>query len=577
MRVKPRYVVVVGSTMAVMAMTGCGAGSTPSTSPTGGPVGGGSSSTAGTDAGSSHSGGTLHLTAQSAGGTLDPQVNYTLQYWQIYQATYDQLITYARVGGQQSVDLVPDLATSMPKVSDHGKTYRFTLRRGIKFSNGKDVTTKDVVASFQRIFKVSNPNAGSWYNVIVGADACLKTPATCTLQGGVVADPKTNAITIHLTQPDPQFEAQLAMPFASILPASAPSKDAGTTPIPTTGPYYFASYSPNSALVLKRNPYFKQWSAQADPQGYPDEIEETFGLTAESEVTAVENDQADWMYDAPPSDRLVEISGKDSSQVHVNPLTAMWYLALNSNIPPFNNPQARQAINWAVDRAAVVRLYGGSSLAQPACTILPPGFPGHRDFCDYTKGGGSTWTAPDLAKAQAMVKASGTAGQSVGVVVQNDSVNKAIGSYLTSLLNQLGYHATLKPLSNNIQFTYIQNTDNHVQVSLTQWYQDYPAAADFLQVLLSCASFHPHSDSSINIAGYCNQKLDAQMAAANNLGLTNQAAANQKWGKIDEAYMRESPLVPLITPKLVDFTSSRVGNYQFSLQYYMLVDQLWVQ
>jgi peptide/nickel transport system substrate-binding protein len=116
-----------------------------------------------------------------------------------------------------------------------------------------------------------------------------------------------------------------------------------------------------------------------------------------------------------------------------------------------------------------------------------------------------------------------------------------------------------------------------VQLALTQWYQDYPAAADFLQVLLSCASFHPHSDSSINIAGYCNHSLDAKMDAANTLGVTNPSAANTQWGTIDEDYMKESPLVPLITPKLVDFTSSRVGNYQFSLQYYMLVDQLWVQ
>ena len=524
-----------------------------------------------------HAGGTLHLVAASAGGTLDPQVNYTLQYWQLYQGAYDGLITYARVGGTHSEDIVPDLATALPKVSPDGKTYTFTLRKGIKFSTGKTVTTADVVASFQRLFKVSSPNAGSWYNVIVGADACLKTPASCTLDGGVVADASTNQITFNLTQADPEFEAQLAMPFASIIPAGTAAKDLGTSPIPTTGPYYFASYSPTKSLVMKRNTYFKSWSAKAAPVGYPDEIDETFGLTAEAEVTAVENGQADWMYDTPPSDRLVEISNKYSSQAHVNPLTAMWYLALNTNIAPFNNQDARQAINWAVDRSSIVKLYGGTSLAQPACTILPPNFPGHVNTCAYTKGGGSTWKAPDLAKAKALVASSGTAGQSIGVVVQNDSVNEGIGLYMVSLLNQLGYKATLKPLSDNIQYNYIQNTNNHVQLSLTQWYQDYPAASDFLQVLLSCASFHKGSDSSINIAGYCNKDLDAQMTAADTQGLTDQKAANTAWGSIDKAYMAESPLVPLFTPKLVDFTSSRVKNYQFSAQYYMLVDQVWLK
>ena len=74
-----------------------------------------------------------------------------------------------------------------------------------------------------------------------------------------------------------------------------------------------------------------------------------------------------------------------------------------------------------------MRLYGGSNLAQPVCTFLPPGFPGHVDDCQYTKGGGTTWSAPDLDKAKQLVQASGTAGQEVGIVVSDDSVNKAIG------------------------------------------------------------------------------------------------------------------------------------------------------
>ena len=117
---------------------------------------------------SQHAGGTLHLVATAAGGTLDPQVNYTLQYWQLYQATYDGLVAFQKVGGDASFDVVPDLATAMPKVTNGGKTYTFTLRKGIKFSNGQSVTVADVLATFQRLFKVSNPNAGSWYNDIVG-------------------------------------------------------------------------------------------------------------------------------------------------------------------------------------------------------------------------------------------------------------------------------------------------------------------------------------------------------------------------------------------------------------------------
>jgi peptide/nickel transport system substrate-binding protein len=524
-----------------------------------------------------HKGGTLHLMAKAAGGSFDPQVNYTLQYWQLYQATYDGLLAFKKVGGQDSFTVVPDLAEAMPQVTNGGKTYVFKLRPGIKFSTGKPVTVDDVVASFERIFKVSSPTAGTFYNGIVGSAACLKKPADCSLSKGVVGDAGTGTVTINLTDPDPELPYKLAVPHASIVPKDSPSKDAGTKPLPSTGPYMAASYDPNRALKLVRNPYFKEWSHEAEPQGYPDEIDETFGLTVEAEVTAVENGQGDWVFDPPPSDRLNEMGTKYEKQVHVNPLTAFFYLTLNTNMAPFNNQMARQAINWAVDRAAAVRLYGGTNLAQPACTVLPAGFPGHVNSCDYTKGGGATWSAPDIEKAKQLVQQSGTAGQKVAVVVQEDEVYKSIGEYVQSLLNQIGYKATLKPLSANIQFTYIQNTKNKVQLALTSWYQDYPAASDFLNVLLSCASFHPGSDSSINIAGFCDKDVDAQMKDALKTEQSSMPTADQKWGQIDQAVMAKSPLVPLFNPKLVDFVSTKVGNYQFSKQFYMLVSQLWVK
>ena len=524
-----------------------------------------------------HKGGALRLVAKSAAGTLDPKVNYTLQYWQLYQAMYDGLLAFKKVDGDASFTVVPDLAEALPTVSDGGKTYTFVLRKGIKFSDGKDVTVQDVAASFKRIFTVSSPTAGTFYNGIVGAAACLKTPVSCDLSKGVVVDPAKNEIVLHLDAPDPELPYKLSVPHAVVLPASAPVKDAGNVPIPTTGPYMAASYDPNRALKLVRNPSFKEWSHDAQPQGYSDTIDETFGLTVEAGVTAVENGQADWVYDPPPADRLNEIGTKYAAQVHVNPLTAFWYLAMNTNLAPFNNVKVRQAINFAVDRNAAVKLYGGEKLAQPVCTFLPPGFPGHEDDCQYTKGGGKTWTAPDVDKAKQLIKESGTAGQAVGIVVQDDEVNKSIGEYVQSLLSSLGYKATLKPISANIQFTYIQNTKNKVQISLTSWYQDYPAASDFLNVLESCASFTPGSDSSINIAGFCNKAIDAQIKDALVTEQTGLDAANAKWAQVDRAVMAQAPVAPLFTPKIIDFTSKRVGNYQFSRQFYMLISQLWTK
>ena len=525
----------------------------------------------------SHRGGTLKLLAKAAGGTLDPQVNYTLEYWQLYQATYDGLLGFKKAGGSGAFDVVPDLAVSLPKPTNGGKTWVFKLRKGIKFSNGQPLTVKDVVASFQRIFKVKSPTSGSFYAGIVGAKACLAKPATCTLKGGVSGNAKANTVTINLDAPDPEFKYKLAVPHASIVPASSPPNDAGTKPIPTTGPYYFASYNPNKQLVMKRNPYFKQWSKDAMPDGYPDQITQSYGLTVEAQITAIENGQADWTLESPPADRLNEMGTKYASQTHVETLTAFWYAPMNTRLAPFNNLKARQAVNYAIDRNALVKIFGGPKLATPSCQVLPPGFPGHVDYCPYTKNPGKKWSAPDLAKAKRLVKESGTAGQRVAVVSADDEVNKATAVYLQSVLNSIGYKATVKPISGNIFFTYAQNTKNKVQINVQQWYQDYPAASDFLHVLFGCESFHPGSDSSINIAGFCDKKINAEMHHALSTALKNEKAANVEWAKIDKQVTDAAPMATLFTPKHIDFLSKRVGNFVFSKQFYWLVDQSWVQ
>ena len=143
----------------------------------------------------------------------------------------------------------------------------------------------------------------------------------------------------------------------------------------------------------------------------------------------------------------------------------MWYVPLNVNIPPFNDLKARQAINFAVDRNAAIQIFGGANLATPSCQVLPAGFPGHVDYCPYSANPGTTWSAPDLAKAKQLVQDSGTAGQEVAVVVADDEVSKGMGTYLQSVLTSIGYKASVKAISGNIQFTYIQNTKNKVQIS----------------------------------------------------------------------------------------------------------------
>jgi peptide/nickel transport system substrate-binding protein len=522
-------------------------------------------------------GGTLETVANAApSGSPDPQVNYTLQEWQLLILSHDGLVGFKRAGGKEGTKKVPDLAESIPKPTNGGKTWTFKLRSGIKFSNGQTLTGKDVKATFERLFKIGNsPNAGTWYNVIQGADACIKTPKSCSLSQGITV--KGDNVTFNLTTADPEWLDKLAVPFAFILPASTPAKNVDIPP-PGTGPYKWAQYSASKQLKLVRNTFFKEWSKDAQPDGNPDVIIQKFGLTPEAQVTAVENNTADWMFDQPPSDRLGELSTKFADRVHVNPLTAVWYWAFNVREKPFDNLKARQAVNYATDRNALVKIYGGPKLAVPTCQILPPNFPGYEPYCPYTKNPGSgKWTAPDLNKARQLVEQSGTKGASVKVNTTTNTVDKGLGLYFVGLLNSLGYKASLQALSPDIQYPYAQNSSNHPQFAFSTWYQDYPAASDFLVILLGCESFHPNSNSSPNIAEFCDKKIEAKMDRAGKQGITDPEGANKLWAQVDKDMTDQAPWVSMFNPKYIDVLSNRVKNYKFSPQWYFLLGQASVK
>jgi peptide/nickel transport system substrate-binding protein len=550
--------------LSVIALTAAGCGSSSPSSSSG------SSTTP-------QSGGTFTILANSAFGVADPAQNYTLEEWQLLIDTHDGLTGFAKVGGVAGTKIVPDLATSIPTPTNGGKTYVFHIRRGIKFSNGQVLKPSDFVTTFERQFTVPGPTA--FYNDIVGASAC--STSGCDLSKGVVANDSAYTLTINLTAPDPEIMDQLALPFAYAVPADTSLHLTGNNVPPGTGPYMWKSYNPNTEAVLVRNPYFHVWSAVAQPNGYPNEIIEKYGLQVSDEVTEVENGEANEVFDGDqiPADDLSTLNSPTyAGQVHVNTLTADWYMALNTTRPPFNNLDARQAINYAANRTAYVKIAGGSSLAVPACQILPPNFPSYTPYCPYTTGPQTVWSAPNLAKAKALVAASGTAGDTVVVDSTNDQVGTALAEQMVSDLDSIGYKASTQLLSGTNQYPYVQNSANAGtwNVAWSAWYQDYPAPADFLNVLLGCGSIHPNSDASPNIAEFCDPTIQNQINQAESEEATDPSGAAALWTKIDHEDTLQAPWVDLYNPKQIDFLSKNVHGYEWNPQWYILIDQLWL-
>jgi YVTN family beta-propeller protein len=527
----------------------------------------------------SQRGGTLRVVSEGGDtfDSIDPGAAFRPASWQLLSMVYDGLVTYRRSAGPSGQEIVPDLATALPVVHNGGRTYVFQLRSGIRYSDGSPVKASDVRAALEREYRAG---AGLAYELpnLVGADHCSKR--RCDLSQGVVTDNRSGLVIFHLTAPDPDFLFKLALPSGDVVPQRSPPIDVGVHPLPATGPYRIARFIPNRRLVLTRNRYFREWSSDAQPSGYPDRIVYRFGLNTSAETSAVEQGRADIMLDSPPPDRLREIATRFPSQAHPFVEPTVFYLFLNTRIPPFNDVRVRRAVNLAADRATLVRLWGGKQLARATCQVLPPGIAGYRPYCPYTANVSSagTWTAPDVARARALLRTAGGARGEVSVLVNaDDPVRVAVARYFVHLLVRLGYRARLRSYPNVQEFyAHAGRPSSQANAGVAGWESNFPRASDFFSNLFTCASYQPTAPVNLNASGFCDPMLDRQILHAQALAASDPATSAELWSRVDREVTRAAPVIAFLNRAGIDLTSAHVGDYQRNQQFSVLLDQLWV-
>jgi YVTN family beta-propeller protein len=524
--------------------------------------------------GLSHRGGKLRVAAWFPYDYLDPAVAYSLTSWQLFALTNDGLVGFRRVGGVQGLELVPDLAAALPVAGSGGKTLTFRLRPDIRYSNGRVVQPQDFRRALERVLSFKNPPSGgaSYYRGIVGAAKC-KPGRRCDLSRGVIADPVARTVTFRLTKPDPDFLTKLAMPCAYAVPASTPDADQSKHPLPATGPYEFAPSTKN-VIRLVRNPRFREWSADAQPAGYPDEIiwhQYPDATAVAGAVAGGRADIGDRLSPGMTKQQLADVATRYPSALRTETQLQTLYYFLNTRIPPFNDRRARLAVNYAFDRSAYAQTLGLG--ATVTCQLLPPNFPSYRRTCPFVPNG-----VAGLDKARRLVRASGTSGQTVRVWVPDLRVPP--GRFMVSVLRSLGYRARLKviPGGPDKYFPLIADTRTHAQIGFSGWTPDYPSETGFLTVQFACSAFVPgHPELTSDSSFFCDRRIDRLMARAAAVEAVNPAASHTLWQQAEKELLAQGVVVPTENPASVDMVAKRVGNYQFHPQWHALMDQLWVR
>ena len=527
----------------------------------------------------SHRGGVLRVETPPVGcECIDPAFSGSWVEGQVaWPLAYDGLVAYRRVGGIAGTQLVGNLVNRLPAPTDGGRTYTFQLRPGILFSDGSPLRASDFRYSLERLLTI-NPDYFFYYSAIVGASECSsRPPERCDLSEGIEVNDHAGLITIRLTDADPDFLYKLAIPFASVVPTGTPLRVVRTEPIPTTGAYRIASFDPDEELKLIRNPHFRAWSKDARPDGYPDEIRFHLSEDVEAQLAAVEEGQADWMFD-PPLERQQALLTGYPGQLHSDAAPWTDYMFLNTRVPPFDDIRVRQALNYAVDREKVVEFMGGPAAARTTCQVLPPALPGFQPYCPYTSKSNpaGTWAAPDMARARSLVTASGTKGARIEVLAAEAYGRLEYSRYVTMVLRRLGYRSSLRIVPREDYYAYVGDSRNRAQIGPVGWYAD-AAPAFFLRDLFSCASFQPRDPSNLNFSQFCDRRIDAQMRRAGAAQTADPVSGNALWAGVDHALVDQAAALPLVNALPVTFVSERVGNYQFHPQWATLLDQLWVE
>jgi peptide/nickel transport system substrate-binding protein len=512
--------------------------------------GGGSSSSSGKE------GGEMNGTLTSFPDYLDPQLSYTLEGWEGLWNVYVPLLTYQHGNGEETTKVVPGLAESLPKISPDGLTYTLTLRKGVKYSDGTPVKASDFGYSIQRLFKLDSGGAPFFEN-IVGAEDYANGKANSI--SGIQGNDQTGEITIKLLKPSGTFVNELGLMFAAPVPQSTPvDKDQTNTPPPSTGPYMITNVDAPNSYTLERNPQFKtlQAAGASDvPDAHVDKITVTQNKNQSAQATAIEQNQNDFMVDPPPADLLPDIQNTYADRFKFQDSINTYYFWMNMTKPPFNDVRVRQAVNYAIDPAALNRIFGGR--LHPDQQILPPGMPGYTDYADLYP--------TDLNKAKALLAQANPSDKDITVWTDDEPDRKRIGAYYQDVLNQIGFNATLKIIGGDVYFTTIGNLKTpDLDTGFADWFQDYPHPNDFFEPLLSGDSIHPTNNNNYSQTSI--PDLTAKINELDTKQLSDPGVEDQ-YGALDKSFMEQAVWAPYGNEKFTTFTSDRINfdNVDFSL------------
>ncbi|SDJ73508.1 ABC transporter substrate-binding protein [Streptomyces indicus] len=528
---------------------------------------------------SSEKGGTVKYEHSDVPDSLDPGNTYygwVQNFSRLYGRT---LTTFKPAAGAEGLEVVPDLAESLGEPSADAKTWTYKLRKGVKFEDGTEVTSKDVKYAIQRsnFAPEALSNGPTYFKAyLVGGDK-YKGPYKDKSPEGIksIETPDDHTIVFKLNKPFADFDYLATFSQTAPVPQAKDKGASYVQNIVSSGPYKFESYNEGRSAVLVRN---EQWDQKTDPvrKALPDRIEVKFKVNPTTVDQHLLNDQitvdaAGTGVQSKTQPKVLKASEKNQTD---NPYAgATSYLAMSVKVAPFDNIECRKAVQYAVDKASVQQALGGDTKGDVATTLLPPSVNGYTKFDTYPSEGNKG----DEAKAKEHLKACGQPnGFTTNLSARSDRPDEiAMATAIKASLERVGIKAEIKQFPSGKYFANFAGNPSYVHehklgLMMMAWGADWPTGFGFLDQIVNGSAIKPSGGNNL-------MELDdpkVNQALADGIGMTDAEERTKKWGEVDKLVMDTASAVPLIYRKNLLYRPDSATNVTVTQAYLGMYDYL---
>ncbi len=462
-------------------------------------------------------------------GSLDPALAEDVHAFAILADLFEGLVTTDAAGR-----IIPGVADEWT-VSNDGLEYRFTLRDDARWSNGDPVVAEDFVRAFRHVAAPQTPSSYAFLVAAIAGFEAVKADASPLDTLGIEA-PDEVSLLITLDRPAPYWLSILTMPIAS------PRHADGVTV--TNGAYTLEDRDALGVTRLVRNPhYHANASVSIDAVEYYPIVDEL------AELNRFRAGEIDLTHAIPPN-QLANLYETMPDAVRVAPMLGLYYLAFDLSELPFSNPDLRQALSLAIDRAAVARVLGRGEV--PAFGVVPPGVAGYEGTA-YDWAGLDATERIELAR-EAYARAGYSSDRPLSMTLLYDAggVHESIAVAIADMWRQaLGFEATLDKRE-WMYFLQARNDASDWQAMRFSWIGDFDDPATFLDIF--------RSDNEQNLPGYQNPAYDGLLSRAD--GEQDHDVRRRLLRQAEAALLADYPIAPLYFYVSKHLVADRVRGYE---------------